>query len=175
MIDLKPSTAHAPMPSAASGRRGGAYVHHGSLDVPAGAESDYEAAVGYLRKDPVMASIIDRIQNGPAHVTMHVNDSADDSYDPWSHELNWDPHSALETTAGGHQTPALGLGHEMDHATVDPAVGSRLAGIYDAKYDNAEERRVIEGSEKHAAATLGEGMRHDHGGQPYVVATPVSW
>ena len=61
----------------------------------------------------------------------------------------------------------------MDHATVDPAVRGRLQGIYDAKYDNAEERRVIEGSEKHAAHTLGEGVRHDHGGRTYVVSSPV--
>ena len=151
-----------------------AYVHHGALAVPAKAEDDYEAAVGYLRKDPVMASIIDRIASGPTPVTMHVNSQGDDSYDPYAHVLNWDPHSALETSAGGRQSPALGLGHEMDHATIDPAVRERLQGFYSAKYDNLEEKRVIEGSEKHAAQTLGEGMRHDHGGRPYPVSSPVA-
>jgi hypothetical protein len=44
----------------------------------------------------------------------------------------------------------------------------------DARYDNAEERRVITGSERHAARTLGESIRYDHGGTTYRVASPVT-
>jgi len=42
-----------------------------------------------------------------------------------------------------------------------------------AKYDNREERRVIAGSERHAATTLGEDVRHDHRGWTYRVDSPV--
>jgi hypothetical protein len=57
-------------------------------------------------------------------------------------------------------------------------VGSRIrdrgSAIPDTAYDDREERRVILGSERHAAETLGEAVRHDHGGSTYYVASPIA-
>ena len=79
----------------------------------------------------------------------------------------------LRVADGGRQSPALGLGHELDHATVDPHIAEAGGNVYDPKYDNREERRVIAGSERHAATTLGEDVRHDHRGWTYRVDSPV--
>lgn len=88
--------------------------------------------------------------------------------------IYWDPSSALRTTRGGAQSPALGLGHEAAHAVEAPRAESLLASRADRKYDNAEERRVIVRSERHAARALVEATRSDHAGSCYRVKTPVS-
>jgi hypothetical protein len=98
----------------------------------------------------------------------------DDRFDPNSNTISWDPYSALRTTNGGAQSPALGLGHEIAHAVEAPAREARLSARALPRYDDAEERRVIRGSERHAAETLGEAVRYDHRGDTYRVATPVS-
>ena len=103
-----------------------------------------------------------------------TNAHNDDEYDPNTHTIHWDPHSALQTSDGGRQSPALGLGHEIDHAVEDPERAAHLADRLDGRYDNAEEKRVITGSERHAAKTLGESTRFDHGGNTYRVPSPVT-
>ena len=159
------STILAPAP--------GAYVQHGSLRVPVQGEAAFETAEKYLRRDPVMDAIFNRAEHGTRELTLSINSRNNDSFDPNTGTVHWDPYSALRTTLGGTQTPALGLGHELDHATVDPALGARLSAKFDASYDNAEERRVITGSETHAAKTLGEGLRTDHDGTTYHVHSPT--
>lgn len=151
----------------------GGYIDHGSLRVAASGEGAFEAAETYLRRDSMMAAIFDSAEHGARHLTVTLNARDDDSFDPTTNTVHWDPYSALRTTAGGTQTPALGLGHELDHATVDPAIGAKGAAKFDPAYDNAEERRVITGSEAHAARTLGEGLRHDHSGTTYRVSSPT--
>ena len=152
-------------------RAGG--VRHGTLSVPAKAEHDFDLAADYLGHDSVMREIIVKTEHSAHPLHLKVNYHDDDSYDPATRTVNWDPHSALQTSAGGHQSPALGLGHELDHAVVDGRLAEAGAGAYDPKYDNREERRVILGSEAHAARTLGEDVRHDHGGWTYRVDSPV--
>jgi hypothetical protein len=79
--------------------------------------------------------------------------------------IRWDPHSGLLTKEGGRQSPALGVGHELDHAVKDiedPKGFREGRSHFDRDYDNLEERRVIRGSEAHAAKTLGEAQRYDH-------------
>ncbi|MBV8118219.1 MAG: protein rhsD, partial [Candidatus Eremiobacteraeota bacterium] len=68
----------------------------------------------------------------------------------------------------------LGLGHEVDHAVEAPRREAALAGSINRRYDTDEERRVITGSERHAARTLGEAVRFDHDGACYRVPSPVS-
>jgi hypothetical protein len=102
-----------------------------------------------------------------------VNDRNDDHFDPGTDTIAWDPHSALRTDEGGHQSPALGLGHEVDHAVESRACEARLSDCPNRRYDTAEERRVITGSERHAARTLGESVRYDHGGRCYRVSSPI--
>ena len=152
----------------------GAYIDHGSLRVPRGAERDFRAAARYLGQDSIMRQVFERVEHSRTEYTLHVVHNGDDYYDPNSHTIAWDPHSALRTTSGGRQSPALGLGHELAHAAerssrYDVHCDVRLRG-----YDNAEERRVIRGAEAHAARTLGEAGRFDHRGTCYRVATPLS-
>lgn len=149
------------------------YVHHGSIRVPAFADADFTQAARYLCRDSVMRAIIARVERSHTQYTLRIVHDNNDRYVPWTHTIEWDPHSAMRTTSGGKQTPALGLGHELDHAA-EPA---RLRDAGEVKrlprYDNAEERRVILGSETHAAHTLGEGTRTNHRGSCYRVASPA--
>lgn len=154
-----------------------ATVHFGSLAVPAKAARDVKAAFSYLSRDPVERSLIDRIEHSDTKHRIAINHRGNDSYDPLHETITWDPRSALLTTSGGRQSPALGLGHEIDHAVEssdNPLAYDLLAGRRDVSYDNLEEKRVIRGSETHAAHTLGEDIRHDHGGELYRVPSPIA-
>ncbi len=102
-----------------------------------------------------------------------INNRDNDSFDPNTDTIAWDPRSALRTSTGGRQSPSLGLGHEADHAAEDPKINQRLGSIPDRYYDDKEERRVITGSERHAARTLGESIRRNHGGTTYRVNGPT--
>ncbi|HEY0798751.1 MAG TPA: hypothetical protein VGD50_06345 [Candidatus Baltobacteraceae bacterium] len=144
-----------------------------ALTMPAGARANYALATHYLCGDAVMRGIIHGVESSKRVFHLHINGRNDDSFDPNSDTINWDPHRALRTTSGGRQSPALGLGHEMDHALEDPAREGRLGSLPDARYDNQEERRVIRGAETHAARTLGEGTRHDHAGATFRVPSPI--
>lgn len=150
------------------------FVHYGSLAVAATAQRNFDLAAAYLSRDPVERALFERLERGPQQVTLTTNRRNADDYDPQTHTIHWDPHSALRTAGGGRQSPALGLGHEVDHAVHDGPREWQRAQTFDPRYDTAEERRVIVGSERHAARTLGEAVRHDHGGATYRVRTPTA-
>jgi hypothetical protein len=150
------------------------FVHYGSLAVAASARRDFDQAVAYLSRDPVERSLFERLEHGAQRVTLTTNRHDADYFDPSTHAIHWDPHSALQTAGGGHQSPALGLGHEVDHAVHDGPREWQRAQTPDARFDTAEERRVITGSERHAAHTLGESVRTDHTGSTYRVNSPTA-
>lgn len=145
-----------------------------SITVPAAARGDYRLAKAYLSRDGSERRIFERLEDCKRRFHLALDRRSDDHFDPATDTIAWDPYSALRTTRGGRQTPALGLGHEAAHAIEDPALESRLDARADSRYDSAEERRVICGPERHAARTLGEAVRYDHRGSVYRVATPVS-
>jgi hypothetical protein len=90
-------------------------------------------------------------------------------YNPETKTIVWDAKSALETSDGGKQTPALGLGHEAEHALgILTGTADSLTPTNDG-YTHAEERRVITGYESRAAIRLGEATRTNHGGRAYQV------
>ncbi len=149
-------------------------IGHGSLVVPAAAERNFTVAAAYLSRDTRMRDIIERAEALPYELDLEIVHDGNDRYDPGSHAVYWDPYSALQTTSGATQSPALGLGHELDHATAPPRTLEAGERRYDVAYDNAEERRVITGSETHAARTLGEGVRHDHAGRAFTVDSPIA-
>jgi hypothetical protein len=144
------------------------------ISIPAAARSDYALARTYLCRDRVERRLFERLERSPRHFHLKIDRRNDDRFDPNSNTISWDPYSALRTTNGGAQSPALGLGHEIAHAVEAPAREARLSARALPRYDDAEERRVIRGSERHAAETLGEAVRYDHRGDTYRVATPVS-
>jgi len=149
-------------------------ISHGALRVSVRGNAAYEAARRYLRHDPAERSIFRKLEHAPHEIHLRLNSHDDDSYDPNDRTIRWDPHSALRTAVGGSQSPALGLAHEADHATVAAAIRDADSNRRDPRYDNLEERRVILGSERHAARTLGEAVRHNHAGNCYWVPTPTS-
>lgn len=152
-----------------------AYVRHGSLRVPRAADRLYREAKAYLSRDAVERRLFDRLERAKGrHYRLAIDHRNDDYFDPNTDTIGWDPYSALRTSDGGRQSPALGLGHEVDHAVESLACERRLAATPSRKYDNAEERRVITGSERHAAQTLGESVRYDHAGSCYRVASPAA-
>lgn len=149
------------------------YVHFGHIAVDTAGAGDFALAAAYLGRDRIERSLFRRLAEGPP-VRVAINRRNHDAYDPNTRTIFWDPRSALRTTDGGRQSPALGLGHEIDHAVEPPASAAVLDDLPDARFDNREERRVILGSERHAARALGEDARRDHGGTTFRVATPVS-
>jgi hypothetical protein len=149
-------------------------AHRGTLTLPRASQPLYDQAKRYLCRDPSERALFARLEGAPErHFTLTVNRRNDDHFDPNTDTIAWDPYSALRTSSGGRQSPALGLGHEIDHAVESRATEQRLAHRRVAGYDNAEERRVICGSERHAAATLGESARSDHSGTCYRVSSPI--
>lgn len=151
-------------------------MQHGTLILPASADAAYEAAKRYLSRDSREASLFQRLEHARdgRHYHLTLNRRNDDHFNPSTNTIAWDPYSALRTTCGGHQSPALGLGHEIDHAVESPRREANLQSAPDARYDNKEERRVIMGSERHAARTLHESVRYDHAGRCFRVASPVA-
>jgi hypothetical protein len=150
------------------------YVHHGSLLVPHSTERAYETAKAYLSRDSVERSLFFRLEHAHGRqYRLATNGQNDDYFDPATDTIGWDPRSALCTTEGGRQSPALGLGHEVDHAVESRSRERRLSERPSRRYDTIEERRVIMGSERHAALTLGEAVRRDHAGRCYRVASPI--
>ena len=78
---------------------------------------------------------------------------------------------------GGFQSPATGLEHEMDHAYDDakkPDEHNERVKKTDSQFNNAEERRVITGSERKTAKANGEAVRYNHKGTNYVTISPIS-
>jgi len=148
-------------------------VHYGSLAIPRSAQALVDSAFAYLSRDAVERSLIRRVEQSGVPHRISIDHCGDDSYHPDTHTIRWDPTSALRTTHHGRQSPALGLGHELDHATQDDGTFDLLAALPDRRFDNLEERRVILGSERHAARTLHESIRSDHSGRLYRVPTPI--
>jgi hypothetical protein len=142
--------------------------------VPSRARSDFQLAKAYLIRDGAERRLFDRLESSPRTFHLSLDRRGDDHFDPATDTIAWDPYSALRTTRGGRQSPALGLAHEIAHAVESPRRQADLSSRVRARYDNDEEARVIRGSERHAARVLGEGIRFDHRGSLYRVRTPVS-
>ena len=90
-------------------------------------------------------------------------------YAPNDNFIYWDSRLANRTKDGIVRSPATHLEHEMDHALdylTDPVGHNKRVNTPDKQYENAEERRVITGSEvktAHANHEFHEGyVRPDH-------------
>jgi hypothetical protein len=142
--------------------------------IPPRARSDFELARAYLIRDAAERRLFERLENSARTFHLTLDRRGDDRFDPATDTIAWDPYSALRTTRGGRQSPALGLAHEIAHAVESPRRQDELSSRALARYDNAEEARVIRGYERHTARVLGENVRYDHRGTLYRVATPVS-
>jgi RHS repeat-associated protein len=96
--------------------------------------------------------------------------------------INWNPVAGLLTEQGDILSPATMLEHEIDHELHRYEVGvlAHNSGKTqtDKQYGNAEERRVITGSEKHTGTRNGEfkrsKQRTSHGGATVIVPNSIS-
>jgi hypothetical protein len=134
-------------------------------------DKDIAAAKDYLSGSKEMRAVITAFESGNFHIA--INSQGDDRYDPDTRTVHWDPYKRGDLTNGGHQSPALILGHEMAHATENPQLNERLRNTRDSKYDNKEERRVILNYESPAARELGESTRSNHRGKLEWVPCPT--
>jgi hypothetical protein len=149
-------------------------VRYGSLVIPHTAQRAVDEAFGYLARDSVARSLIEQLESSPTPHRIAIDHRHIDAYQPWNHTIRWDPTSALRTTTGGRQSPALGLAHELDHAVASDRAYEMLQAVDVSGYDTAEEQRVITGSERHVARTLHESTRTDHRGAVYRVSGPTA-
>ena len=97
--------------------------------------------------------------------------------------LSWNPQFGIITTNGTKLSPASVLNHEADHAADDlrdPSGHYLRSSTQIANYNTAEEKRVIQGSEKTTAFLLGEtkdgqNTRADHSASAIIITNdPMS-
>ena len=94
----------------------------------------------------------------------------------------WDPLTCVITSNGNVIFATTILNHEADHALqeiTNPLQKKKDYETFDEQYANAEEKRVITGSEQRTARALGEikdddVTRTDHTGFPYKTESPIS-
>lgn len=138
-------------------------------------KSQFKQAIQYLNKAGAAASFAELQKSKDTILIEEPNAGSNDMYyDPNTKTIVWDPLSALKTTNGTIQTPALGLGHEGEHALGDiKGTAASAKNIPGDPYNTAEERRVIQGYETKAANKLKEGTRQDHYGSAFQVKCPT--
>ena len=95
--------------------------------------------------------------------------------------VRWQSRKGTKFNHGkGKQSAATALEHEFDHAVDRENNGTehrnRVGRVRTdhMQYDNEEEYRVIEGSERKTAIGNGESPRHSHRGQYYPTINPIS-
>jgi hypothetical protein len=125
-----------------------------------------QKSVTYLEQTKLGKQVIQQAEKN--HATIHIIRDGNDR--ALGNEVWWDPNSALTTTKGGVQSPALGLVHELAHTEANPKTPIR---DLNNNYDNTEERRVITQIETPIARQLGEGTRTDHRGGLLEVKDPT--
>ena|SRR5947209_11260993 len=109
-----------------------------SIVLPERAQADYGLAKAYLTRDPAERRLFASLESSRRAFRLSINHRGDDHFDPATNTIAWDPYSALRTTRGGMQSPALGLGHEVAHAVEAPAREASLSDRLRPGYDNAE-------------------------------------
>ncbi len=130
-------------------------------------KADYDKVKAAAQGDPAAKAVFDKLEGPGFTVMISENGNGNNGFDAASNTINWDPHAAEKIGIAGafSQSPAVTLTHEADHAQEanrDPTTYIHDVGTRDKQYGNAEERRVVTGSETSFAKQLGEGVRTDH-------------
>lgn len=134
-----------------------------------------------LMKDPAMRQIINRLERKDVVVNLlrTKNPISAATFDK-GFRVFWNPNAAQRSKADGTRiSPAVALGHELDHTHLGLTNPSAYISNYktaDSQYHNAEERRVItHGAEASMMRTFyNESPRSDYDVIPYNVADPLS-
>jgi hypothetical protein len=114
----------------------------------------------YLKKHNA-SFILDKLQVMPKTVYLSPTQSKGEvsNYNPNDNTIYWDPNMGITTTSGYNMSPAEALSHEGDHALEYIKHGIKFS--WDSKHNipkfqNGEEKRVINGSEQEVARRLGK-------------------
>gem|GEM_PF-5714365 len=137
-------------------------------------QAAFKRSLAYLSRDPLQRANIEKLQKSDKIYVVQINHNGNDNYQMAGQQtIGWDPHSSLAVVGNDNKltgetlSPALSLGHELDHAAADDAGVMKDGNNPRYGINGNEEQRVIEGSEAHAAKTLKEGSRTNHKGVSY--------
>ena len=133
-----------------------------------------------LMKDPVMSKIINRLEKKDVIVNLvkTKSDISGATFDQ-GFTVNWNPDAAQRSVADGTRlSPAMVLGHELDHiheGFTNPSAYMTNYKTPDSQYTRAEERRVItRGAEASMLKTFyNEKPRSDYDIVTYGVKSPL--
>ncbi|HLN34649.1 MAG TPA: M91 family zinc metallopeptidase, partial [Nitrososphaeraceae archaeon] len=139
--------------------------------------------VEYLKSKDALGPLKDVIENQKYTITLASpnNSNENNIFHPGKNMIIWNPSLAMETSNGKSLSPSTMLVHESDHAKQR---NTKTKEYFEAKnekdksYDNLEEKRVIDGSERETAEKLGEineneNTRTDHEGWYFNVDDPT--
>jgi hypothetical protein len=152
------------------------YVFHGKVKVAKELDADWVKAQQYLGKSPEAINSLNDLVNGSKDLKVEKITDGNDRFSPSKNTVYWDPNSAMVNTDGSKQTAANGLLHEQGHANEyknHPDRFARDSSTPVPGYDDKEEERNIKWEQKYSKE-LGEGIRHDHRGQPFDAKGPTS-
>ena len=128
-------------------------------------KQEYERAIAYLKTSKNGAALIKKLEDDPAVITITFNSYDDDHYegsqDGKTRIIAWDPESGLVMSDGTSvQSAALGLAHEMGHAS------QHIDGIYFSfESSDARETDNLNRCETPIANQLGEPTRAYYGSE----------
>lgn len=132
-----------------------------------------------LMKDPVMRKIINRLEQ-PDVIVYLIRTRATVSAGTFDkgYRVFWNPYSAIKGKDGTRLSPAMALGHELDHtheALTNPSGYITNYKRTDSQYQRAEERRVIvNGAEASMLKTFyNESPRTSYDFYPHPVTSPL--
>jgi hypothetical protein len=146
-------------------------------------KKDYRAATKHLKKHDADGLVKSLEKSKTTFYIKEGKGGVDGStYSPKTKTINWNSRQGMITTEGQELSPATILNHEMDHANQHDKNPSQLKkdlNMPDKQYENKEEKRVIEGSERETATKLGEirdgeVTRKDHKGTLYTTKTSTT-
>ena len=142
----------------------------------------FKQAVNYMNQKGT-AGILYNLEKHPQIVFLKEDAVGENKFDPQTNTIHWNPEIGFESTNGVMLSPATILNHEADHAyqqLTNPIQKKNDVNTPDPHYKNAEEKRVIQGSEqitarKHGEIRDGQITRTDHqSGSLFEAESPIS-
>ena len=110
-------------------------------------------------KEHGTSGILDKLDESTSVIYIDECNDGKNSYSTTTSTIYWDPTTAFLTEEDICLSPATALNHEADHALesiLNPEKQLINGSTPDDQYDNAEDRRVITGSEQETALKHGE-------------------
>ena len=143
-------------------------------------QHDFQVTKDFLDKNNV-GDILTELDNIEEVIIIRETDGKS-KFDPNTNTISWNPTGGVLTDLGIVLSPATVLNHEADHALQgikNPEQKERDKGTQNPQYDDEEENRVINGSERRTAEALGEigpgqNTRTTHSGQECKTLGPTT-